>query len=66
MAEALACMEQSEKRKRINAKLMEGMTKEFPRHGQGLIDGNKRRGETPRHLPPMMRVQAKLLLAALP
>jgi hypothetical protein len=30
MAEALACMEHSEKHKRIDAELMQGMTKEFP------------------------------------
>jgi hypothetical protein len=30
MAEVLASMEQSEKRKCINAELMEGRTKEFP------------------------------------
>ncbi len=30
MAKALACMEHSEKRKRINAELMQGMMKGFP------------------------------------
>ncbi len=46
MEEAPACMEQLEKRKRINTKLMEETTKEFPRHGQGLSDGGKHRWET--------------------
>ncbi len=52
IVEALACMEQSEKQKCINAKLMEGMTKEFSLHGQGLTDGVKRGSEVPRCLSP--------------
>ncbi len=46
MAEALACMEQSEKQKHINAKLMEGATKKFPQHVQVLANGGKCWGKT--------------------
>jgi hypothetical protein len=51
MAEALAYMEQSKKRKCINAELMEGTMKEFPRHDQGLANGSTWRGEMLCHLP---------------
>jgi hypothetical protein len=44
-------MKQAEKQKCINTELMEGTTKKFPRHGQqGLVDGVKCRGGTPRCL----------------